>query len=284
MVTPDMQIILISGLSGSGKSIALNVLEDGGYYCVDNLPVRLLSDLTRILLESGNERIAVSVDVRNVGSLSQLPQHIQALRQGEMDVRLLFLEAKTETLVKRFSETRRKHPLSDDKLTLPECIEYEREMLSEVREIAHKIDTSDLSPNVLRSWIQDFIHIDRSRLTLLFQSFGFKHGLPLDSDMVFDVRCLPNPFYDLKLRPLTGKEQEVVRFLESDESVGRMLDDIRRFVETWLPSFIRDNRNYLSISIGCTGGQHRSVYMVEKLAGYFSSLNSQVLVRHRELK
>ena len=279
---PDMQIILISGLSGSGKSIALNVLEDAGYYCVDNLPLRLLSDLTRILLQSGNERIAVSIDVRSIGSLTQLPQHIQALRVRGMDVRLLFLEAKTDTLVKRFSETRRKHPLSDDRLTLPECIEHEREMLAEIRELAHKMDTSDLSPNVLRSWVQEFIHIDRSKLTLLFQSFGFKHGLPLDSDMVFDVRCLPNPFYDLNLRPLTGNQKEVVDYLESDESVGRMYEDIKAFLETWIPCFIRDNRSYLSVSIGCTGGQHRSVYMVEKLAAHFSSL--QVLIRHRELK
>ncbi len=277
-----MQIILISGLSGSGKSIALNVLEDAGYYCVDNLPVRLLTDLTRILLQSGTERIAVSVDVRSIGSLSQLPQHIQALRVRGMDVRLLFLEAKTDTLVKRFSETRRKHPLSDDRLTLPECIESEREMLADIRELAHKIDTSDLSPSVLRRWIEEFIHIDRSKLTLLFQSFGFKHGLPLDSDMVFDVRCLPNPFYDLRLRPQTGKDREVVEFLESEESVGRMYQDIQNFIETWIPSFIRDNRSYLSVSIGCTGGQHRSVYVVEKLAAHFASL--QVLVRHRELK
>lgn len=278
-----MRIILISGLSGSGKSIALNVLEDAGYYCVDNLPVELLSDLTRILLQSDVERIAVSIDVRSIGSLSRLPEHIHALKLRGMDVRLLFLETRTDTLVKRFSETRRKHPLSDSKLTLPECIEYEREMLSEIRDIAHKIDTSDLHPNVLRSWIQEFIHIDRSRLSLLFQSFGFKHGLPLDSDMVFDIRCLPNPFYDPALRPLSGKDPEVVAFLESDDSVGRMYEDIRRFVETWLPSFIRDNRNYLSISIGCTGGQHRSVYMVEKLARHFS-VSNQVLVRHRELK
>lgn len=277
-----MQIILISGLSGSGKSIALNVLEDCGYYCVDNLPVMLLPELAHMLLASGNERVAVSVDIRSMGSLQQLPQHILSLKEKGMDARLLFLEAKTETLVKRFSETRRKHPLSDERFTLPECIENEREMLSEIREIAHKIDTSDLSPNVLRGWIQDFIHIDKSRLTLLFQSFGFKHGLPLDSDMVFDVRCLPNPFYDPKLRPLSGKDPEVVRFLEGEESVGKMLEDIMNFVETWLPSFIRDNRNYLSISIGCTGGQHRSVYMVEQLASHFAS--SQVLVRHRELK
>lgn len=276
-----MQLILISGLSGSGKSIALNVLEDCGYYCVDNLPVMLLPELAQMLLSSGNKRIAVSVDIRSMGSLQQLPQHILSLKESDMDVRLLFLEANTETLVKRFSETRRKHPLSDENLTLPECIEDEREMLSEIREIAHKIDTSGLSPNVLRRWIQDFIHIDKSRLTLLFQSFGFKHGLPLDSDMVFDVRCLPNPFYDPKLRPLTGKDREVVQFLEGEESVGRMLGDIMHFVETWLPSFIRDNRNYLSISIGCTGGQHRSVYMVERLASYFAS--NQVLVRHREL-
>ena len=278
-----MQLIVISGLSGSGKSIALNVLEDAGYYCVDNLPLELLPELVRIVLHAGNTRIAASIDARSMGQLSQLPGHIDALKSHGMDVRLLFLDANTDTLVKRFSETRRKHPLSDEGRTLPECIEHEREALAEISGLAHRMDTSDLSANVLRSWVQDFIHIDRSRLTLLFQSFGFKHGLPLDSDMVFDIRCLPNPFYDIRLRPLTGRDDAVIVFLEGQSCVLKMYEDIRQFVEGWLPAFIRDNRSYLSVSIGCTGGQHRSVYMVEKLAKHFSSLN-QVLVRHRELK
>ncbi|NNM82788.1 MAG: RNase adapter RapZ [Burkholderiales bacterium] len=278
-----MQIIVISGLSGSGKSIALNVLEDAGYYCVDNLPVSLLSALVKVVLFSGSRRIAVSIDARSMGQLSQLPMNIEEFKESGMDVRLLFLDANTETLVKRFSETRRRHPLSDEQRTLPECIEFERETLAEISSLAHRMDTSDLSANVLRAWIQDFIQTDRSRLTLLFQSFGFKHGLPLDSDMVYDVRCLPNPFYDIKLRPFTGKDAPVIEFLEGNENVMRMYADIERFVSEWLPAFIRDNRSYLSISIGCTGGQHRSVYMVERLARHFASRN-QVLVRHRELK
>ncbi len=278
-----MQIIVISGLSGSGKSIALNVLEDAGYYCVDNLPVSLLSALVKVVRFSGNRRIAVSIDARSMGQLSQLPMNIEEFKESGMDVRLLFLDANTETLVKRFSETRRRHPLSDEQRTLPECIEFERETLAEISSLAHRIDTSDLSANVLRAWIQDFIQTDRSKLTLLFQSFGFKHGLPLDSDMVYDVRCLPNPFYDIKLRPLTGKDAPVIEFLEGSENVLRMYSDIEHFVSEWLPAFIRGNRSYLSISIGCTGGQHRSVYMVERLAKHFGSRN-QVLVRHRELK
>ena len=277
-----MQLIVISGLAGSGKSIALTVLEDSGYYCVDNLPANLLREVTLYLKQSGHPRIAVSIDARSRETLHLLPQQLADLRQQEMDVRLLFLEAKTDTLVKRFSETRRRHPLSDDRLTLPECIQSEREMLGEIHQLAHRIDTSELSANSLRTWIRDFIRLDRSRLTLLFQSFGFKHGIPLDADMVFDVRCLPNPHYDPLLQPLTGKDGAVVEFLARDDSVNRMFDDISQFVENWLPCFISDNRNYLTVAIGCTGGRHRSVYLVERLAKKFTD-NNQVLVRHREL-
>lgn len=277
-----MQLIVISGLAGSGKSIALTVLEDSGYYCVDNLPANLLREVTLYLKQSGHPRIAVSIDARSRETLHLLPQQLADLRQQEMDVRLLFLEAKTDALVKRFSETRRRHPLSDDRLTLPECIQSEREMLGEIHELAHRIDTSELSANSLRAWIRDFIHLDRSRLTLLFQSFGFKHGVPLDADMVFDVRCLPNPHYHPLLQPLTGKDDAVVTFLAGDANVNRMFDDISRFVDDWLPCFIRDNRNYLTVAIGCTGGRHRSVYLVERLAKKFTGSN-QVLVRHREL-
>jgi UPF0042 nucleotide-binding protein len=277
-----MQLIVISGLAGSGKSIALTVLEDSGYYCVDNLPANLLQEVTLYLKESGHPRVAVSIDARSRETLHLLPQRLADLRRQEMDVHLLFLEAKTDALVKRFSETRRRHPLSDDRLTLPECIQSEREMLGEIHDLANRIDTSELSASSLRAWVRDFIGLDHACLTLLFQSFGFKHGIPLDSDMVFDIRCLPNPHYEALLRPLTGKDGPVIEYLDANNNVNRMFDDIRRFVDDWLPCFIRDNRSYLTVAIGCTGGRHRSVYFVERLARYFAG-NNQVLVRHREL-
>ena len=277
-----MHLMLISGLSGSGKSIALNVLADGGYYCVDNLPATLLPETVRLLEQSGYTHAAISIDVRSGESFSQLPRIIAELKQG-VDLRILFLEAKLNTLVKRFSETRRRHPLSSGGRSLPECIQLERELLANVGDIAQRIDTSDLSPNTLRAWIKDISALERtSGLTLLFQSFGFKHGIPLDADMVYDVRCLPNPHYDPKLRALTGKDAAVISFLEQDESVGSMLEDIRAYIEKWLPCFIRDNRNYLTVAIGCTGGQHRSVYFAEKLGQFFHP-QQQVVVRHREM-
>lgn len=276
-----MQLILISGLSGSGKSIALNVLEDYGYYCIDNLPATLLPATFSFLQEQGYTRVAISIDARSGKSFVELPAIVETLRE-RVDLRPLFLEAKTQTLVRRFSETRRRHPLSQGDLSLPECIQRERELLGPIGQIAHRIDTSDLRPNTLRAWIKDIIDLDRSRLTLLFQSFGFKHGIPLDADMVFDVRCLPNPHYDPALRPLTGKDAPVVQFLENDADATAMLTDIRNYIEKWLPCFIRDNRTYLTVTIGCTGGQHRSVYFAETLAAYFQS-SQQVLVRHREL-
>ena len=277
-----MQLFLISGLSGSGKSVALKVLEDSGYYCVDNLPAELLPALMDSLRQTGNTRVAVSIDVRSGGSVQQLPQHIENLKKRGMDVHLLFLDAQTDTLVKRFSETRRRHPLSDDKLTLPECVLRERELLTEIGNIGHHIDTSGFGANALRDRVIDFIGVDRARLTLLFQSFGFKSGIPLDADFVFDVRCLPNPHYDSALRPLTGRDAAVIEFLEHIPSVQKMCDDIRVFIESWLPGFIADNRSYLTVALGCTGGQHRSVYLVEKLARHFKS-QQQVLLRHREL-
>lgn len=277
-----MQLIVISGLSGSGKTIALTVLEDNGYYCVDNLPAILLREVTVYLSESGHRRVAVSIDARSRETLHLLPQQLADLRQQQVDVHLLFLETKTDTLVKRFSETRRRHPLSDNRMTLPECIQLEREMLREIHDLANRIDTSDLSASSLRAWIRDFVGLDHALLTLLFQSFGFKHGIPLDADMVFDVRCLPNPHYEEPLRPLTGKDEAVIEYLDAIANVNRMFDDIRRFLDDWLPCFIRDNRNYLTVAIGCTGGRHRSVYFVERLAQHFRT-NNQVLVRHREL-
>lgn len=277
-----MQLFLISGLSGSGKSVALNVLEDSGYYCVDNLPAEMLHLLTNNLNLAGKQKVAVSVDVRSGNNVVLLPQYIDKLRQQDIDVHVLFLDAKDETLVKRFSETRRLHPLSDGVNTLTECVALEREMLTEIASIGHHIDTSDLNANALRAWIKQFIALDRARLTLLFESFGFKNGLPLDADFVFDVRCLPNPHYDPVLRPLTGRDRPVIDFLDGSEQVQKMYGDIRNFVEGWLPGFVSDNRSYLTIALGCTGGQHRSVYFAEKLAQHFKP-QQQVLVRHREL-
>jgi RNase adapter protein RapZ len=278
-----MQLFLISGLSGSGKSVALKVLEDSGYYCVDNLPADLLAALVEHLKRAGYSNIAVSIDVRSAtNSVQRLPPHLQQIKQQGVDVHVLFLDAQNDALVKRFSETRRLHPLSDGALTLPECVSRERELLAEISDIGHHIDTTELNANALRDWIKQFIKLDRARLTLLFQSFGFKHGIPLDSDLVFDVRCLPNPHYDSKLRPLTGRDNAVIEFLDNAPSAQDMYVDIRNFVERWLPSFVADNRSYLTVAIGCTGGQHRSVYFVEKLSRYFEH-QQQVLVRHREL-
>lgn len=277
-----MQLFLISGLSGSGKSVALKTLEDAGFYCVDNLPAELLPALIDNLQQAGYKRMAVSIDVRSGGSVQQLPQHIASMKRQGLDVHLLFLDAQTDTLVKRFSETRRLHPLNDGVRTLPECVAHERELLAEISGIAHHIDTTELGANALRAWVKEFIHLDRARLTLLFQSFGFKHGIPLDADLVFDVRCLPNPHYDPLLRPLTGRDAPVIEFLEGTPLVQKMFDDIRTFVESWLPGYIADNRSYLTVAIGCTGGQHRSVYLAEKLARHFNP-QQQVLVRHREL-
>lgn len=278
-----MRLFLISGLSGSGKSVALKMLEDSDYYCVDNLPVALLPALITNLQQTGMTRCAVSIDARSGGSMRELPLHIEQLKQQGVEVHLLYLDAQTDTLVKRFSETRRRHPLSNEQRTLPECVQLERELLAEIGGIGHHIDTSDIGANTLRQWIKDFIQIDRSRLTLLFQSFGFKYGVPLDSDLVFDVRCLPNPHYSERLRPLTGRDEPVIYFLDNTPSAQKMYEDIRTFVAEWLPSFIADNRNYLTVAIGCTGGQHRSVYLVEKLARHFKD-EQQVIVRHRELK
>ncbi len=277
-----MQIVLVSGLSGSGKSIAVEVLEDAGYYCVDNLPVAMLQSLVDYLTGEGHTRIAIAIDARSSGHFAQLPKIAESLRDQGADLRVFFLEAKTLTLVQRFSETRRRHPLSSDSVSLQEAIQIEREMLAEIAPLAHRIDTSDLSVSALRLWIKDLIGQDRSRITLLFESFGFKHGIPLDADLVFDVRCLPNPHYVAELRPLTGREQPVRDFLEASPNAMALLADIRGFVENWLPCFIRDHRAYLTVAIGCTGGQHRSVYFAETLAAAFRE-REQVLVRHREL-
>ncbi|MGL1834024.1 RNase adapter RapZ [Rhodocyclaceae bacterium SMB388] len=276
-----MQFVLISGLSGSGKSIALNVLEDAGYYVVDNLPATLLPQLITHLRGSGYKRIAVAVDVRSGVSIAALPQQVETLRGMVEDLRLLFLNARDDALIARFSETRRRHPLASETVSLAEAIHIERDALASIAELGHNIDTSDLHPNTLRGWVKDFLHVAAAEgLTLMFQSFGFKYGIPLDADIVFDVRCLPNPHYDPRLRPLTGSDQPVIDFLKRIPEVGRMSEDIRRFIATWLPTYARDNRSYLTVAIGCTGGQHRSVYIAEWLAERFRD-NARVLLRHR---
>ena len=276
-----MQLILVSGLSGAGKSIALDVLEDDGYYCVDNLPATLLMDVVGFLAQAGHERVAVSVDARSA-ALAALPEGVARLRAGGADCRVLFLEASSQALMRRFSETRRRHPLTMEGLTLAEAIERERKLLGSVAELGHRIDTSDLQPKVLRNWIRDMLGLGAGSLTLLFESFAFRDGIPLDADWVIDVRMLPNPHYDPQLRPLTGRDPAVVAFLDGEEQVQRLREDVRAFLARWLPEVVKENRSYLTVAIGCTGGRHRSVYLAEKLAASFSS-EWRVLVRHRAL-
>ncbi|MCG2584962.1 RNase adapter RapZ [Massilia sp. TS11] len=286
-----MQIVLITGISGSGKSVALNVLEDSGFYCVDNLPPALLLKLVDTVSADGASRLAVAVDARSAASLADLPHNVALLRQYGHQVKTVFLTANTHALVARFSETRRSHPLSHElrpgenpasRRTLIECISEERERLSAIENLGHVIDTSDLRANKLRAWIRELVLLEAAPLTLFFESFAFKLGVPLDADFVFDVRAIPNPFYDLSLRPLTGRDEPVIAFLDAQPQAGEMLADIRAFVEKWLPSFKHDNRAYLTVAIGCTGGQHRSVYMAERLGAYFAGRDERVIVRHRE--
>lgn len=276
-----MQLIIVTGLSGSGKSVVLKALEDAGYYCVDNLPATLLPQIYENLNNS-QSRVAISTDTRS-GALEALPENIDKLKAQGINVKVLFLESTKQALVKRFSETRRRHPLSNDDITLGESIELERKLLAPLSELGHHIDTSDLSANTLRGWVKDFVAQESKNITLLFTSFGFKHGIPLDADFVFDVRCLPNPHYNPKLRPMTGRDAPVKAFLEQQPMVHDMYQDIQNFVTRWLPSFIQENRSYLTIAIGCTGGQHRSVHIVEELGKHFSQ-QQQVLIRHRELE
>ena len=276
-----MQLVLVSGLSGSGKSIALGVLEDNGYYCVDNLPATLLLDVVKFLYAGGQKRVAVSVDARSV-ALSSLPQHLAGLKALGTETRILFLEASSETLLRRFSETRRRHPLAGAGLTLVEAIERERTLLGGVSELGHRIDTSGLQPRVLRNWIKELLGLGAGSLTLLFVSFAFRDGIPLDADWVVDARMLPNPHYQPALAPLTGRDAPVIAFLEGEEKVRLFLDDLRAFLARWLPDVRNDNRNYLTVAIGCTGGRHRSVYLAEQLATSFGE-EWRVLVRHRGL-
>ncbi|MBU6484102.1 MAG: RNase adapter RapZ [Betaproteobacteria bacterium] len=277
-----MDLLLIGGVSGSGKSVALAAFEDAGYYAVNNLPVPLVVPTADYLAHTGQQRVAVALDVKTGPGLPGLADAMAALQKRGWEVRFLYLDATVETLVKRFSETRRRHPFSSGDRTLTEAIEYERDLLADVRRLGITFDTSELPSAGLRAWIKDFVSVDPSKLTLQLESFGFKHGVPLDADLAFDVRCLPNPHYEPALSPLSGKDEPVVRFLETIPEVERMYGDIYHFIASWLPDYARDNRNYLTVAIGCTGGQHRSVYLVERLARAFSP-RYPVLVRHRDL-
>jgi RNase adapter protein RapZ len=282
------EVILITGISGSGKSVALHALEDAGYFCVDNLPPELLRDFIRLEHERDTHRVAVAVDVRTASSLPGLVPLIDELRGEGVTIRTLFLDASTDALLRRFSETRRPHPLTaastggDVSRALIEAIELERELLTDLREKSTVIDTSQLRPALLRSWVRSLVGAREASLTLVFESFAFKHGVPLDADYVFDLRVLPNPYYVRELRPLTGRDAPVAAFLEAQPEVAEMLQQIQGFLQRWLPSFEDDQRSYLTVAIGCTGGQHRSVFGVEWLARRFES-GYATLVRHREL-
>jgi UPF0042 nucleotide-binding protein len=284
------EIVLVTGISGSGKSVALHALEDAGFFCVDNLPPELLREFLQIEHGRHDRRLAIAVDVRSAGSLPHLLPLIQQLRGEGIAIQVIFLDASTDALVRRFSETRRPHPLSakepadepDARHALIDAIEIERGLLAELRELATVVDTSQLRAAQLRLWIRDLVRAGGNRLTLVFESFAFKHGVPLDADYVFDVRVLPNPHYVPELRPLTGRDEPVADYLRAQPEVGEMLGQIEAFLARWLPAFEADQRSYLTVAIGCTGGQHRSVYFAQVLAERFRD-RSATLIRHREL-
>ncbi len=282
-----MKMILITGMSGSGKSVALHALEDAGYYCVDNLPPELFTPFIALKLPQDASKVAIAMDVRSATSLPLVPQQLQQLRSQNVAVQSIFLDANTETLVRRFSETRRRHPLSrgdasDQQPALVEAIELERELLGEMREQSHVLDTSMLRSSQLQAYVKSLVAAPATQLTLVFQSFAFKRGVPLDADYVFDVRMLPNPHYEAGLRQLTGRDAPVVEFLKAHPEVDDMFADIEKFLERWLQALVRDHRSYVTVAIGCTGGQHRSVYLVEALAAAFAK-HWPTLKRHREL-
>ena len=284
---PAISMLIVTGLSGAGKSSALNTLEDLDYYCIDNLPLPLLPALGGELLKTPDRhpRVAVGIDVRgDPQNLRRAPHLIADLRGRGFDCRILYLEASEEVLIQRFSETRRKHPLSDTAGTLPKAIHLERNLLIPLSDRADlRIDTRDIQAHQLRRLLKErFALAGRGTLSLQFQSFGFKRGVPTDADFVFDVRCLPNPHWQANLRPLTGRDQPVVRFLESAPSVTAMKDEIAAFLERWIPVFEEEGRSYLTVAIGCTGGRHRSVYMVEHLGRRFDNGERHVTIRHRE--
>ncbi|MBT3531285.1 MAG: RNase adapter RapZ [Gammaproteobacteria bacterium] len=283
-----MKLTIISGRSGSGKSTVLHILEDRGYYCIDNLPASLLPTLAnRISTDStGIPHVAVSIDARNISSdLEKVPEYLVDLKDKNFSTEIVFLDANSQTLLKRFSESRRKHPLSTETIGLREAIDKESELLEAIAVMASlSIDTSTMSLHQLRDLvINRLIENSETSLALLFQSFGYKNGIPVKADLVYDVRCLPNPYWDTALRSQTGLNEDVIQFLEAQQEAQEMYEDIRDYLEKWLPRFESNNRSYITVGLGCTGGQHRSVYLVEKLGRHFSNNISNVQVRHREL-
>jgi UPF0042 nucleotide-binding protein len=282
-----MDIILITGMSGSGKSVALHALEDAGYYCVDNLPPELLLPFVALERKHSARRVAIAMDVRSATSLPLVPAQLAQLRGQGVRVQPLFLDASTDTLVRRYSESRRLHPLSrpgvpDQQRALIDAIELERELLADLRDQAHVIDTSIIRASQLQGYVKSLISAPTSQLTLVFESFGFKRGIPTDADFVFDVRMLPNPHYEPELRVLTGLDSPVALFLQRRPEVDLMFQHIEQFLNHWIEAMARDHRSYVTVGIGCTGGQHRSVYLVEKLVRAFRD-RWTTLTRHREL-
>ena len=278
-----MKTILISGLSGSGKSVALKLLEDVGYYCVDNLPLEMLSDLVMYHAQRGNtEDLGISVDVRSGVDTQAIKAKIADLRAQGHDVELLFLEADEATLVRRFSETRRSHPLANLQLSLLESLQQERAWLFPLRDMAYCIDTSKMNAQQLRYVVQQWLKVGREGLMVIIESFGFKYGVPTNVDFVFDMRSLPNPYYDPELRPFNGQDKPIQDYLAAQPWVGEMIDDIEHFMSRWLPRMEVESRSYVTIGLGCTGGQHRSVYMTERLAERLRG-KYHVLIRHRQL-
>ena len=281
-----MKLVIVSGLSGSGKSIALQVLEDLEYYCIDNLPINMLHALTKEILTVKHKFVAVGIDARNVVSeLERFPEQINKLKKYDIDYEIFFLEASDAALIKRFSETRRKHPLSGKETPLNEAIIQERHLLEPISAKADlRIDTSSTNVHQLRDLVKARVdRADNKSISIMFESFGFKHGVPIDADFVFDVRCLPNPHWVPELRSLTGFDEPVINYLNEHEEVKEMFDDISHFLDKWIPRFEQDNRSYITIAIGCTGGQHRSVYLVNKLAKLIKNKHNNALSRHREL-
>jgi len=284
-----MKLIIVSGLSGSGKSVTLDTLEDAGFYCTDNLPVALLPDFATLLADSDKtlfSKAAVGIDARSdQSSLEQFAAFIDQLKLNNVDYEVIFLRASKQSLLKRFSETRRKHPLSNDNTSLDEAIDLELDRLSLITSHASiQIDTTQTNVHQLRSLIRERVTLDNDNsISFQIMSFGYKHGAPNDVDFVFDARCLPNPYWEPNLRAFTGKDAVVIDFLDSKKLVQRYLDDTAQFLTRWVPEFINTNRNYLSVAIGCTGGQHRSVYLTEKLAQHLSIQGLNIITRHREL-
>jgi len=286
------EVVLVTGISGSGKSIALHALEDAGFFCIDNLPPELLPAFLQLENRRQDHRVAVAVDVRSAGSLPHLLPLLERLRGDGVLIRSVFLDASTDALVRRFSETRRPHPLSQASQApsteagvhraLIDSIELERGLLSELRAVSTVVDTSLLRPALLRQWMRDLVRAGSQRLTLVFESFAYKHGVPLDADFVFDVRVLPNPHYMRELRPQDGRDAPVAEYPDAQPEVRDMLSQIEAFISRWLPAFRNDQRSYLTVAIGCTGGQHRSVYLVEQLGKRFGG-QTATLIRHREL-